>query len=366
MNWLLRLWRVKWGFVRLLIAAALVWIVAIDTPARLARLTLASLPDFDYVNEVRSLRLQGRFGEALVVAAAGRDVIDPGSRPALVAEEKVTREEQSSLFRKVKDAGLGAISGQGDSLESLVGAVAADFFVVGDLRDLMIQGGKELLDNDGDEVVLLLSVAGIVTTLGPEIDWVPSVLKVARKSGSMSVRLSDFVKGAIKARDAEKLKPLLRNTKRIAERASPGGAARLLAHADDPADVAWMASFVEREASGAFALRVSGKAGVHVAKEAGAAGERLVVAAARKGRAGVRFLESPAARALLRPHPILGILKGFWKGNAARLVEQAMDRMDSKVWWVLPSLVAWTLVELGLLRRKFFRNELRRPPASRE
>jgi len=350
-TWILRLWRVKWGFARLVLATFLVWVVAIDTEARLSRRVLASLPTFDYVSEVRALRLQGRYGEALAIAAAGRDAIESDGREALDAEERATRQEQASLIRKVKEAGLGALSGRGDSLEALLGAVAADFFVVGDLRDLVIQGGKELLDNDGDEVVLLLSVAGVVTTLAPEIDWVPSVLKVARKSGAMSKRLGEYVAGAIKARDVEKLRPLFRDTATIAQRASPAGAARLLAHADEPGDVARLARFVEREANGAFALRVTGKTGVRLVKEAGEAGEKLVVAAAKKGRAGARFLESPGARALLRPHPLVGVLKGVWKGHAAKLVERVLDRLDTKAWWVLPALVAWAIIEIGLLMR---------------
>lgn len=365
MSWLLRLWQAKWILARLALAAFLLWVVAADTEARLARRVLASLPNFDYVSEVRSLRLQGKYGEALVVAAAGKEALGVDrvsvEWAAIDTEERATRNEQSSLLRKVKELGLGALSGRGDSLESLIGAVAADFFIVGDLRDLVIQGGKELLDNDGDEVVLLLSVAGVVTTLGPEIDWVPSVLKAAKKSGAMSKRLAEFVKDAIKARDAEKLKPLLRDTRKIAEHASPGGAARLLAHADDPADVARIAQFVERQSGGAFALRVTGKSGVRIAKDAGEAGEKLVVAAAKKGRAGARFLESPAARALLRPHPILGILKGVWKGNAAKLVEQALDRLDTKAWWALPALAAWVLIELAFLKRSFDRAAAKQP-----
>lgn len=357
MSWLLRLWRVKWGLARLGVAAFLLWVVAADTQARLARMALAALPNFDYAGEVRSLRLQGRYGEALVVATAGKDAVGAdrlsAEWAAIDAEERAANEEQASWLRKIKEVGLGAVSGQGNSLEALVGAIAADFFVLGDLRDLVIQGGKEMLDNDGDEVVLLLSVAGIVTTLGPEIDWVPSVLKVAKKSGGMSKGLAEFVTTAIKARDAEKLKPLLRDTRKIAEHASPGGAARLLKHAEDPADVARIARFVERESSGAFALRVTGKSGARVVKEAGEAGEKLVVAAACKGRAGTRFLDSPAARAMLRPHPIVGLLKGVWKGNAAKLVERVLDRMDSRTWWTLPMLVAWTLLELGLLARSW-------------
>ena len=213
----------------------------------------------------------------------------PGDHPApiayrlerarLAAEKDKTVSEQQSWLRKAKDVGMGAVSGQGDSLEALVGAVAADFFIVGDVRDLVIQGGKQLADGNSDEVVLLLSVVGLVTTLAPEVDWVPSVLKAAKKAGTMSVHMAEYLKLAIKNKRAAELEKVFGDVQKLAKRTSPGGAMRMLRFADEPKDLERLARFVDKAGEGAFALHVTGKEGAELLK-AGEAGEELLVKAA--------------------------------------------------------------------------------------
>ena len=77
----------------------------------------------------------GRYGEALVVADAGLEATTGREREAIQRERDLTLREQSSYLRRIQRAGMGALTGQGTSIESLVGAVAADFFIVGDVRD---------------------------------------------------------------------------------------------------------------------------------------------------------------------------------------------------------------------------------------
>ncbi|CAG0953203.1 hypothetical protein PHYC_00313 [Phycisphaerales bacterium] len=354
------LWRSRWNLLRLALAVFVVWVLAADTSARLARRAMSMMPDFDYAAEVRALRLEGRYGEAMVIAESGLTDMEGPAREELVAERDLTREEQDSFLRRAKDVGLGALSGTGDSLEGLVGAVGADLFIVGDVRDLAIQGTKQVLDGDSDEVILVLSIAGIVTTLAPEVDWVPSILKVARRAGAMSERFADFLVTAIKRQDVDRLKPVFEDVRAIAGKASPGGAARLLKHADDPEDLAKIARFVERHPGGAAALHIAGKEGADAIKaaagrgpEAALAAEKMLVQGARKGTRGVRFLTQGPGRVLLRPHPLLGIVKALYKGNAAEVLTKLSDRLDPGAWWMLPAGAGWALFECGLLVLRF-------------
>jgi len=343
--------------LRLALAGFILWTLAADGAGRLARLQLAALPGFDYVQEVRALRAQGRFGEALVVADAG--LSDPAaSTEELRREREATAEEGAGVLRRLRAAGMGALSGRGDSLEALLGAIVADLFVVGDVRDLVIEGGKQLLDGDSDELVLLLSVVGLVTTLAPEVDWAPSVLKAARRAGMVSRPMADFVRAAIKGRRVEELEPVFANVVRLGAKASPGGAVRLIRHADTPEDLAGLAGFVERRADGAFALHVTGAEGARVLRGAGSAADDVVALAARKGRPGARFLASPAGRVLLRPHPLVGLAKGVWKGNIQKALARLAERMDPRAWWIIPVIAGWTVLETGLLGRRW--NRLRR------
>jgi hypothetical protein len=351
-----RIWNARWGMLRLAVAAFLLWAVAADTGQRLARLQLASLPSFDYLQEARYLRAEGRYGEAEVVLDAGLDhlsVTDP-LRAELAHEKEETVVERSSYLRRIKDAGLGALSGRGQSIEALIGAVAADFFVVGDVRDLIVQGGRYVIDGEADDVVLVLSGVGLATTVAPEVDWVPSILKAARKAGAMTRGVAEFVVRSVRARRLDELGGFLNDVRRLSAKASPGGAMRLLRFADEPGDVAKLARFVEVERAGAFALHATGKEGAELVKAAGAGSDAAaaVVLAARRGDAGRAWLRTGKWKALTRPHALVGVAKAFYKGNAEALAARVAEIIDPRAWWLLPLLAAWTLLELGLLWRR--------------
>jgi hypothetical protein len=363
------LWRCRWGFLRLAIGALLLWAVGMDTGRRLALLGLSSLPDFDYAAEVRHLRQSGRYGEAIVIADAGLASTTGEVHARIERERDVTVRERASFLRRLRDAGAGALTGSPSdpegvadaSLERLAGAIAADLFIVGDIRDILLQGGHLLIDGETDEVVLLLSTVGLVTTLAPEVDWVPSLLKIVKKTGRMTKGLSDFLAAAIKGRKTRELRRLLEDVRVLADKASPAGAIRLLGHVDDPADAAKLARFVERNGGGvgAFTLHVAGKegvdmvkAGANLAPEAAKASEAVLIAAAKKGAPGVAWLKAGGAKRLLRPHPLVGIAKGLWKGNVQMAVQRALDRMGRAAWWLVPLLGAWVVVEIGLIGRR--------------
>lgn len=357
MGWVFRLWGCRWNAARLACAVFLAWVFAADTGARLARLQMAALPDFDYIAEVRSLRAEGRYGEAVTIADAGLDVLKGEQARELLIEKERALAEQDSVVRMLKDAGKGALSGRATSLEGLVGALAADFFVVGDVRDVVIEGGKFALDGESDEVVLALSVVGLVTTLAPQVDWVPSLLKLARRIGTLSEGLARFITRGVRTQNGEDLRGLFKSVAEMSEASTPGAAVRLLKHADSPADAAVLAGYLKRQQRGAFALHVTGGEGAALVKRAAAgstglsaeATELLVLKAARKGASGRLYIAGGAARALLRPHPLVGLAKGLWKGNVPDALTRAVDRMAAKldiaVWWILPLVAAWGFLE---------------------
>lgn len=360
----MKLWRVKWNILRLLVAAILLWVVAADTDARLARLAYASLPDFDFVSEVSFLRQSGRLGEAVMIGEEGIRSLpqDAAERPALERELERAKAEQASVLRRVREVGAGAVSGRGDSIESLIGAIGADFFIVGDVRDLVIQSGRYVLDGETDEVILILSGVGLATTVVPEVDWVPAVLKVAKKAGAMTKGLSREIVQLAKRGGGEALTSLFKDVRTIARKTSPGGAARLLRHADNADELAAIARFVDKTPSGAFALHVTGKEGAAViksgsraqtrsAKATALAAEESLVLAAKKGQPGLAWLRTGGAKALARPHFLVGIGKAIWKGNAEDAAARLAAMIDPRARWLVPALGTWVFIELALLAR---------------
>lgn len=352
MNFLVRILKARWNLLRLLVAAFLLWALVADHAGRLARLQLAALPDTDFAAEIATLRDEGRFGEAVMLADAGLALTSDGpARDRIASERQKTLDEQSSWLRRLKDIGMGALSGRGESLEGLAGAVTTDLFIVGDVRDLLIQGSKFAIDGEADGVILALSGVGIATTLAPEIDWAVSLLKVGRKTGAMGKNLGEFVISASKKGDSAAVRRLIEDSATLAKKSSPGTALRALRACDTPEDAARLAAFLERSGpAGAYALHLAG-GGTLDAIKAGTDAERALLKATKKGEAGLSWLRT-GGRVLARPHPLIGLAKGLYKGNVEDLAARVAERLDPQGWWLTPLLAAWLVVEVGLLWRR--------------
>lgn len=349
MNLLARLYRCRWPFARLLVAVLLIAFLVLDRSAHLARLRLAALPDIDLAAEVRTLGAQGRLAEAIALADAGLDQPDSPQHAPLRAERDRLAAEQASWIRKAKEVGLGAITGRGDSLERLLGAVGADFFILGDVRDLFLQGAELSAGNDPDELIIALSAAGLATTLAPEIDWVPSLLKAAKKAGALSKPLESAFLGIIRSGDKAAAAAVCADVGTLARSLSPGGALRLIRHADNPADLRALAAFAERHGSRAtLALHSSGQAALPLLRAADEPAQAALLAAARKGPPGSEWART-FGRVAFKPHPILGVLKGLTKGTLPDLAQRAVERLGPQAWWLLPLLGLWALLELAMI-----------------
>ncbi len=72
--------------------------------------------------------------------------------------------KRQSWEYKAKALLNGAVTGEGEELEGMIGAGVADLFVVGDLRDLVIEGNHWLNGEKVDEVILALSSLGVAAT----------------------------------------------------------------------------------------------------------------------------------------------------------------------------------------------------------
>lgn len=360
-------WRSRWNVVRLCVALFLFWILAADTEARLARMQLMALPDFDYIAEIRHLREAGRFGEAIVVADAGLEDTAGETQIQVLREKQAAIQARDSFMRRLTDVGRGALTGTAGedgqaSLERLGGALAADLFVVGDVRDLVIQTGRYITDQDVDGVIVALSMLGVLTTLAPEIDWAPALMKIAKKASALTKGMEEYIVAAVKSRRFKEAEVLMGDVATIGRHASPAGAVRLLRYADGPEDAARLARFLEKYqkgSRGAFALHVTGKEGADLLKRGEALGadgakaaERLVIEASKKGAAGAGWLKSGRAAALLKPHALIGLGKGVWKGNVSEAIQRFVEETRGIAWWLLPLTAGWVVLEVGLLGRK--------------
>ena len=178
-------------------------------------------------------------------------------------------EELNSFSYKVKRFSSGFFSGKASDDVSLVGAVSSDFTIVGDLRDLSVEGEKYLENKPYDKFLLGISGVGValgistIATMGASspLKATTSVLKVAKKSGKLtksftkvlekklaksydkrvlkSVNWSDVrsIKRAVKTIDTKPLQAILKQLQKIRKNSSLGDTIALMKYVDDEKDL---------------------------------------------------------------------------------------------------------------------------------
>ncbi|HUS23888.1 MAG TPA: hypothetical protein VM369_02990, partial [Candidatus Binatia bacterium] len=257
-----RLLDVAGSLLRIGLAAGVVWLCINDLPRVQAVEALAQLPDYDYWKEGEKLLDQRRFSEALLVVDAGLRAAPPVQAPALRSLRDRIEVERSSWLVRLQQAGQGALSGRGESPEALGGAIVADLFVFGDVRDLVIQGGHALRGEATDPVLVALSAGGILLTVSPALDFGSALLKFARRMGAMTERFAGSllrtIERAVQRQNADELLQVTADAAELARRARPAGAVTILRSVDDPAELRRAALFAQQE-QGAFTLWLGGR-----------------------------------------------------------------------------------------------------------
>lgn len=346
-----RLGRTSFTGLRIVLAVAVLAACLSELPAWQARRNLVALPDYEFVANTERLLAQERLAEAVLVAQAGLESAPASERDRLHALLALIEARRSSLSYRLEAMATGALLGEAHTAWGLGGALVADLFVFGDVRDLLVQSTHAARGEPVDELLVGLSAVGLVTTVAPGADIGLGLLKAARRIGALSAgmvrRLKDMTARTVRRRDASELAKAANGVRRLADASDPATAMVLLRGVDDPAALPRMARFVERRQSGAFALWLGGGEAVAWLTRNGAHAGADLALAARKGRAGLRWLRAGGAR-LLHFHPLLGLSKGLYKGHWADfLVRLMIDRLPL----LLGLSVLWlTLEVLRLLR----------------
>lgn len=337
--------RVLGSLVRVGAAAALVWICWQDRPAMQARDDFEALPPFDYAYEAGELFKQNRFTEALLLVDEGL-VQDPTNNRLLIMKQGLELERRDWM-RQMALGGRGAITGRGSETAELAGAIVADLFVFGDIRDLVIETGTWLQGGDADEMIVALSAGGILLTVSPSVDLGAAVLKTARKVGAlgdaMARTVADAARQAYRTKKLGPIKAITDDVGTLATRMKPAGAVKVLRHVDDPATLRRVVQF-SATPDGLHALMVDPKTTLRWLTSGWSHAEFWLLKAAAKGRAGLDYLAKNSSM-MFRAHPLLGLVKGLYKGNVPALLLDFMHRYSLHV---LGFAIGWLMYE-GLL-----------------
>ena len=115
--------------------------------------------DWDPIMEINKLKVQNRRDDALDLTTFFKQ----NGRTESTKLSAIEKDLQYSPAEKIKTfVWDGAIKGQVYDSYSGLGAISSDLCLIGDVRDLGIQGWKYITNSDDyDRFILILSVAGI-------------------------------------------------------------------------------------------------------------------------------------------------------------------------------------------------------------
>ncbi len=152
----------------------------------------------------------------------------------------------------------GAVTGEPADLFSLMGSLSLDLFVIGDIRDIAVQGWKQMHYGTGDEIVLALSATGLATTLMPHMDWAPALLKALKRVGALNARLIRTLKvtsrQALRTGDFRKLSVIVKDVGDVAWRLGPGPLRGAMPAVETAADLSKLADAAKVNAPGTYVL----------------------------------------------------------------------------------------------------------------
>lgn len=320
------------------------------------------MPNYNFIPEIQSLRAEGRHSEALELA---KYILQNPDLPGQEEAEQLAQEiehERNSLIEGAKEALKGFISGDGESIQALAGAVSADMIIYGDIRDLVKQGYYQLTKNEdkADPVIVALSGVGILTEVVDFADWTPSILKAFRKVGALS---DDFVRWLLKACDnsikARKLDFGLRiafdRVKMLTNSVGMGRAATMFKHIDTPDDLSAIAKIAQQSPDTAYImLKVGGDDALMAMKAFDSSDEALGVMslATKKGVHGIEWLSkggSVGATYLFRTRILARILRTLYLGRPQALVSALAKQYEivKQIFWGI--LIGAFLFSLGLM-----------------
>lgn len=132
-------------------------------------------------------------------------------------------EKRASISYKSRKIAEGISTGSSDELSGQISAIGSDFFLIGDLRDLAIEGEHYYHDEEVDTVLVSLSTIGLVASVTTLFTFGGSsvaksgvsTLKMAHKSKLIPPWLSQTLlkeaKAIRKTRNLSNIKPVFKN-----------------------------------------------------------------------------------------------------------------------------------------------------------
>ena len=309
--------------------------------------------------ETRTLVAEEHFAEAADYLGFFMDYDyvqqDPAAQ-ALFAQIEAVRADPVYQADKLAE---GLIQGTSDEMTGQAVGVASDFFVIGDLRDLIHQGSQWVKDEEVDEVIAALAAIGLAASAAQAASAVTTVGTVG--AAAPSVAAATAVKGGVSllklARKANKLPPwLVQASREAAEQVTRGktldgvqdlfvdlyslgrhkGSIALLGTTTDAPSLKRLARVTDTFGDQTVTIyRLGGDAFLATAQQAAKLGAATIKLAATYGQEGLRLLDRIGTLKFVKYAARGGKL--LYKGDVLRLLACLLAELPP---WVLYLLVA--------------------------
>lgn len=220
----------------------------------------------DPVAELKTLVSEQRWAEARLLAGFVQDNPHLGDARAAARVTRRADAELDAFWAPARRFVHGAVTGEPNDGASLLGSLSLDLFVIGDIRDLAVQGWKQMRHGDGDPVILALSAVGLTTTLAPHLDWAPALLKTFRRSGALTRgflrSLGEASRRALAGGRFGPLRGMANDIGRAARHLGPGPLRGAMTTVDNATDLRRVSQAAAINPAGTYAVtRLFGKAG---------------------------------------------------------------------------------------------------------
>lgn len=228
----------------------------------------------DPIENMQTLATEGRWAEVKMMTdflSDRPDLADPVQINRL-AEEAET--ELNSFWGYTQRFADGAVTGEPTDVVSMLGSLSLDLFVIGDIRDLAVQGWKQVNYGSGDTLIMALSAIGLTTTLAPHLDWAPALMKALKRTGalteSFAKNLARTGREAIQTGKYGKLSAAVSDMGKAARHLGPGPLRGVMSAVESTDDLKKVTKAAEIDAKGTYALtRLMGKDGIKRIKKDG-------------------------------------------------------------------------------------------------
>jgi hypothetical protein len=232
-------------FARLSLLMLILTIISGTSSLILGRLDDSILLSENPLKLATDLFHEGKMEEVVYLAQFARQYLPADHEYSDTGLEEMATDSLSSPFILIDNFLAGAVTGEAKDTAGFIGALTLDLFVIGDIRDLLVQGYKEFDSGQGDEVIMGLSTAGLLLTLVPELSWAPSLFKTFwrgnRVSQPFQKQIAQVVSKAQKTGDYSVLKRMMSEFTEVAENLGVGPAMSVFKRVKSSEDLALLA-----------------------------------------------------------------------------------------------------------------------------